>query len=239
MRILIAVIAYNEEKNIERAIRDLKRNTNYDIVVIDNSSTDNTADICRKFDIQVLSHCVNTGGSMGTVKTYMQYAHEQNYDIVCQFDGDGQHCAKYLPDIIAPIRNGEADYVIGSRFLKKRGFQSYFFRRLGINLFSYLSSKIIGHKITDVTSGFRAYEQKVIKFFSVSYKHELFDTTQLLLLSHYMGARIKEVPVDMREREFGQSEYTVFKKIMFPIMNLIVIVGCFLQKNQIKKGRYS
>ena len=140
--------------------------------------------------------------------------------------------------IIEPIINDEADYVIGSRFLKKEGFQSYAFRRAGIKLFSFIDSMILGQKVTDITSGARAYNRNVIEFFARQYQHEIYDTSQLLLLSHFSGARIKEVPVKMRERLHGTSEFNIFNALAFPVIGVINIIGTLLQRSNIKKGRY-
>lgn len=234
MKILVAVIAYNESKSIRNVIKNLRDyNNGYDIIVIDNSSTDDTVSICRQEGIKVITHSVNTGGPAGTVMTYFLYACENNYDILCQFDGDGQHIASELPKIINPVAENDADYVIGSRFLEKEGFQSYFFRRLGIRFFALLDSMIIKNEVTDVTSGFRAYGRKVIEFFARYYKHEISDTNQLLLLSHFAGARVKEVAVKMKQREHGQSEYNLFSTVIFPLKGLVNIMGCLLQKKQI------
>lgn len=235
MRTLVAVIAYNEEKNIPRTLEDLSfGERDYDVIVIDNASIDGTIARCKEAAVRVVSHCVNTGSSFGTVMTYFRYADEQGYDILCQFDGDGQHLAAELPKIIGPIVSGEADYVIGSRFLEKKGFQSYFFRKSGISLFSFLDSLFIGQKVTDVTSGFRAYNKKVIRFFARYYRHEIHDTNQLLLLSHFAGARIKEVPVIMKERLHGASEYHFLHALAFPFKGVVNIMGCLLQRKQIR-----
>ncbi|MBN1274298.1 MAG: glycosyltransferase family 2 protein [Candidatus Aminicenantes bacterium] len=236
MKILIAVIAYNEEKNIRSVLDDLAvHNFGYDVVVIDNGSSDRTVAIARKMGEEVVAHPVNVGGQFGTLPSYFLYSWMNRYDILCQFDGDGQHKASELKKIIEPVEKGEADYVIGSRFLEKKGFQSSFFRRIGIRLFSLLDSWIVGQKITDVTSGFRAYGKRVIDLFSLVYKHEICDTNQLLLLSFSAGARIKEVPVEMSERLYGQSEFGFFKSSGFILKGLINILGCILQKKQIKK----
>lgn len=236
MNILVAVIAFNEEKNIKKTINDLMdHNSGYDIIVIDNGSTDNTVKICEEMGVSVISHCINSGGAAGTVMTYFLYAYLNNYDILCQFDGDGQHLASELHKIINPIQKGEADYIIGSRYIKKEGFQSSFLRRLGIRLFSFLDSKLIGQKVTDVTSGFRAYGKRTIEFFAKYYRHEIYDTSQLLLLSHFSGSVIKEVPVIMKEREFGVSEFDRISSILFTFKGLINIIGCTLQIKQIKR----
>jgi len=238
-RILIAVIAYNEEKNIRTTLEDLiDNNFGYDIVVIDNGSLDNTVKIAGEMGIPCVTHFINSGASSGTLMTYFNYAYRNGYDILCQFDGDGQHVASELPKIVDPIVNGEADYVIGSRFLKKEGFQSYAVRRLGIRIFAIIDSMILRRKVTDITSGARAYNKNVIEFFGKKYRHEVYDTNQLLLLSHFAGARIKEVPVVMKEREHGKSEFHLINALGFPVKGVINIIGTVLQRPNIKDGRH-
>lgn len=236
MKVLIAVIAYNEEKNLPNTIKDLRdHGPKADIVVIDNGSTDRTKQVAESLGVPVVSHCTNSGGSMGTVMSYFLYAHRHTYDVLCQFDGDGQHVAAELNKIIDPVLAKKADYVIGSRFLQKEGFQSYFFRRIGISLFAWMDSMVIGQKLTDVTSGFRAYSPKVFSFFAKYHRHELSDTNQLLLLSHFAGAKILEVPVVMRARVHGVSEFRSMAAFVFPIKGVLNILGCLLQRKRIRK----
>lgn len=237
-KILIAVIAYNEEKNIRATLQDLiDHNFGYDIVLIDNGSLDGTVKAAAEMGVPCVSHFINSGASSGTLMTYFNYAYGNGYDILCQFDGDGQHIASELPKIVDPIVNGEADYVIGSRFITGEGFQSYAVRRLGIRIFAIIDSMILRMKVTDITSGARAYNKNVIEFFGRKYRHEVYDTNQLLLLSYFAGARIKEVPVVMKEREHGTSEFNVINALGFPVKGLINIVGTLLQKPNIKGGR--
>jgi glycosyltransferase involved in cell wall biosynthesis len=235
-KVLVAVIAYNEEKNLNATLRDLREfGPKVDVVVIDNGSSDRSRQVALEAGVPVVSHCVNSGSSMGTVLSYFLYAHRHEYDCLCQFDGDGQHVAAELPKIIAPVLEGRADYVIGSRFLSNEGFQSYFFRRLGIRLFAALDSFIVGQRLTDVTSGFRAYSPRVFGFFARFHRHELSDTNQLLLLSHFAGARIQEVPVVMRARQYGVSEFRSLAAFTFPVKGVVNILGCLLQKKRIRK----
>lgn len=237
-RVLVAIIAYNEELNIRNTIQDLRdADLGYDIVLVDNGSSDRTVEIAKEMNIPTVSHFINSGSSAGTVMTYFNYAYRYNYDVMCQFDGDGQHIASELPKIVDPVLNDEADYVIGSRFITKEGFQSYAVRRAGIRLFSFINSRIIGQKVTDITSGARAYNRKVFEFFAKKYRHEVYDTNQLLLLSHFAGARIKEVPVVMKEREHGVSEFNIYNALAFPAICLINIVGTLLQRSSIRKGK--
>lgn len=235
MKLLIAVIAYNEEKNIKATLQDLVDNNKYgfDIVVIDNGSTDGTKEIVQKMGIPIVSHFINSGHSGGTVMTYFNYAYYFKYDILVQFDGDGQHFAEELPKIIEPVINGY-DYVIGSRFIEKKGFQSSNLRRLGIRIFSSIASLLVGQKITDITSGARAYSATVIKTFAKQYQHEIFDTTQLLLVAYYSGAKIMEYPIIMKERIFGYSEYSPLFAIGFIVKGFINVMGVVLQKSNLK-----
>ncbi|MCU0785268.1 MAG: glycosyltransferase family 2 protein [Verrucomicrobia bacterium] len=238
MKTLVAVIAYNEERSIRATLEDLQQhNRGFDVIVVDNGSSDNTSALCREVGVPVVSHCINTGGSMGTVTSYFNYAWQHGYEILCQFDGDGQHLAAELPRVITPVQKGEADYVIGSRFIEKQGFQSTALRRVGISLFSWIDSRVVGHPITDVTSGFRAYSRRVIEFFGHRFRHEIHDTNQLLLLSHFSGARILEVPVRMRERVHGQSEYDLINALTFPFKGLVNIGGVLLQQRLIRERR--
>jgi glycosyltransferase involved in cell wall biosynthesis len=231
MKILVGVIAYNEEKNLPGTLQDLAdHNFGYDVVLIDNGSTDSTRRVAEKFGVPCLSHCINSGSPYGTVSTYFMYAYYHGYDIVCQFDGDGQHLASELKKIVAPVVGNEADFVIGSRFLSEGGFKSYFFRRIGIRIFSFINSAIVKKRITDTTSGFKAYGARVIEYFAHHYRKELFDLNQILLLSHYSGARIMEVPVVMKERVHGTSEFDLFNSIAFVLKGFVNIFGCVLQK---------
>jgi hypothetical protein len=236
MRILIAVIAYNEEKNIQKTLNDLlSHNTvGYDIIVIDNGSSDNTRKYALQMGVPVVSHFINSGHSGGTVMTYFNYAFYNNYDILVQFDGDGQHIASELPKLINLIQEGY-DYVIGSRFINKEGFQSTGFRRLGIKLFSSIVSSLIKQKITDITSGARAYSRKVIEIFAKKYQYEIYDTSQILLVAYYSGAKIIETPIVMKAREHGKSEYNPLSALGFILNGLINIFGIIIQTSNIKK----
>jgi glycosyltransferase involved in cell wall biosynthesis len=236
MKTLVAVIAYNEEKSLGGVLRDLEaQNCGFDVVVIDNGSTDNTASVAREHGVPVVAHCINTGGSMGTVTSYFKYAYEHGYECLCQFDGDGQHIAEELPHVIEPVERGEADYVIGSRFLAGEGFQSTAVRRLGIRIFSLVDSILLRQRVLDVTSGFRAYSRRVIELFGRTYRLELHDTNQLLLISRFHGARVMEVPVRMRERRHGESEYDWLNALVYPMVGVMSILGVWLQRSHIER----
>jgi glycosyltransferase involved in cell wall biosynthesis len=207
-------------------------------VVIDNGSNDTTRAICTLLDIPVVRHCVNTGSSVGTLVSYFTLAYAMNYDILCQFDSDGQHLAVELPKIIDPIRKGEADCVVGSRFITKEGFQSTLFRRIGIGIFSRLFRFTTGCQLSDITSGFRAYNRNVIEFFGHTYRDPVYDNMiQFLLITFFAGFSIRETPVLMRPRLAGMSEFTLLKSVAFPIKGIMTFIACILQRRRIAAMR--
>jgi len=235
-RPLIAVITYNEEDNIVTTLEDLERFRHlYDIVVVDNCSGDNTALLCQERHIATLRHCVNSGSSFGTLQTYFRYAHESGYSILVQFDGDGQHVADELEKIINPVSCDVADFVIGSRFIDKKGFQSFLLRRAAIKGFGILDSFLTGTKLTDVTSGFRCYGPRAIDLLGYRFRTQIYDPNQLVLSAHFAGLRIMEVPVMMRERRYGRSEFRDILALAYPLKGAVNIIGCILQKHQIER----
>lgn len=129
---LLIIPAFNEEENIEKVVDNLIHNfSQYDYVVINDGSTDSTGEICAKKGYNVVNLPINLGIG-GAVQTGYRYAQKYGYTIAVQIDGDGQHDITYVEDVIRPLKNGEADVTIGSRFLTCEGFQSSYTRRMGI-----------------------------------------------------------------------------------------------------------
>ena len=237
MRILTIISNYNEQGTIAASIDDFRTNATIqsDLLVIDNSSTDLSFEIIRQSGAEYLRHPVNTGGSAGVIKTALLYAFLHDYDVYCHMDGDHQHNARELNKIVQPIQDGQADIIIGSRFIRHEGFQSLPIRRLGIRSFSGLISWLTGQKITDPTSGFRAYDRRAIAFFARQYKHQFEACVQMLMVAAYAGLTIKEVPVIMNPRLTGRSEFNFKNAAKFPVFGMVSIIGTRLQKNAIKK----
>ncbi len=236
MKMLLVISNYNEEKEITNTINDVKVNSSIDIdlLVIDNWSTDNSMKLIKKENVEYLKHPVNTGGGAGVIKTAFMYAFLEDYDIYCHMDGDNQHNANNISDLVKPIINRKADIVVGSRFIKKEGFQSFFLRRIGISTFSKLLSVLTKSKLTDVTSGFRAYNRKAIVFFGKQYKHEFEVVVQMIMICYYADLKIIEIPVLMKPRLTGKSEINVKNALKFPIYGFISIIGSIFQRKHIK-----
>ena len=151
------------------------------------------------------------------------YALENGYDIAVQMDGDGQHLPAYLKAIVAPVENGEADFAVGSRFISHEGFQSSALRRFGIVFLSKLLQLLAGVRVRDVTSGFRAVNRKGIAMFADEYAQD-YPEPEALILGAMRGLRIKEVPVQMKERVGGTSSISGLKSIYYMIKVTIALV---------------
>jgi glycosyltransferase involved in cell wall biosynthesis len=234
-KILAIVPAFNESGNIKRTIEDIRKNAgDVDILVIDDGSSDTTAEEARRAGGMVVSLPFNLGIG-AAVQTGFQYAQKHRYDIAVQIDGDGQHDAAFLGKIIGPVLSGEADMAVGSRFLEKSGgFQSTFSRRLGINFFVYLINALTGVKVNDPTSGFRAYNQKMIALFSEYYPHD-FPEPEAIVVAQQEGARILEISVVMRAREAGNSSIRYFKTLYYMIKVTLAILLHMIRQGRSKR----
>ena len=232
MKVLIIIPAYNEALNIEKTVKDVKNNTDYDYIIINDCSKDNTKEICEKNNFNVLSLPINYGLTSG-IQVGMKYAYQNNYDIAIQFDGDGQHQAKYLKDLVEQIESEKADIVIGSRFVDKKKPKSL--RMLGSNLISSCIKITTGKRIKDTTSGMRAYSKKVIEEFVKN--TSLTPEPDTLVYMIKRGIEVKEVQVEMSEREFGESYLKPIKSIEYMFNMLFSILFIRSTTKKIKEGK--
>ena len=218
IKTLIIVPAYNEALNIEKTIKDIKKNTDYDYVVINDCSKDNTKEVCGKNGFNMVSLPINFGLT-SAIQVGMKYAKENGYDIAIQFDGDGQHDAKYLKKLVKEIEKENVDVAIGSRFVtKKKPFSA---RMLGSRLISFAIKITTWKKITDPTSGMRAYNKKAIDLFNSNASLTPEPDTIVYMLKK--GLKVKEEQVEMSEREFGESYLNAFKSIKY-MMNMMLSI---------------
>ncbi len=232
MKTLVIIPAYNEEECIKNTVTNLKRyNPNIDYVIINDCSTDSTKQICKDNNFNVINLPINLGIG-GAVQTGYKYAYENNYDIAIQIDADGQHDPKYIKDMIKGIEEGN-DLVIGSRFIKKEGFQTSWIRRLGINLYSFLIKLLTHKEIKDTTSGYRAVDRKIIKLFSKNYPVDYPEpeTDALIAKNNF---KIKEIPMKMKERDGGKSSITPLRSIYYAIkVGLAVMLACVAKEKEV------
>lgn len=224
MRILAIVPALNEADNIGPVVRNLRAASPWlDVLVIDDGSTDQTADVARAHGAKVISLPVNLGIG-GAVQTGFLYAVKNHYDVALQVDGDGQHRAEEIKKLVDPVLLGEADVTIGSRFLEKTSYKSAWPRRLGIYLLSKTIKSVVRKNFTDPTSGFRAYNQKALRIVSVQYSTDYPEPDAIVtLLKNRL--RVIEISVEMDARLSGNSSITPFKSgyYMFKVSLAIIL----------------
>ncbi len=218
MKVLIIIPAYNEALNIEKTVKDVKENTDYDYIVINDCSKDNTEEVCRKNNFNMLSLPVNYGLTSG-IQLGMKYAYQNNYDVAIQFDGDGQHEAKYLKGLVKSIENG-ANIAIGSRFVNQK--KPHSMRMFGSNLLTAAIKLTTGKTIKDPTSGMRAYDRKTIEEFVKNASLTPEPDTLVYFLKKKM--KIEEVQVEMKEREFGESYLNPIKSAEYMINMFFSII---------------
>lgn len=237
MKVLVIIPAYNEEKSIERVVQNLKNSyPDADYLIVNDCSTDHTAEICQREGFSFLSLPINLGIGGGVQSGYL-YAAEGQYDIAVQMDGDGQHDPAYLKNIIDPVINGEADMVIGSRFITNEGFQTSGLRRLGITVLKWTIQLFSRVKVTDATSGFRACSKEMIHFFARNYAQD-YPEPEAIVAAALNGYTVKEVPVVMVERSEGVSSINWLNSIYYMIkVNLSIVVCRITYKRKRRTGK--
>lgn len=231
MKVLIIVPAFNEEDSLPNLLGELREIcSDYDVVVVDDASTDQTARVARSSGVTVLSLPANLGIG-GAVQLGFKYAVRNGYDAVIQVDGDGQHNPAFIESVLAPVKSGRADCVIGSRYTKAgfdKDYQTPALRRLGMLFSTGLLYLVTGVMVTDTTSGLRALNFRAVEYFAKEYPVDHPEAEALLMLIKN-GYRLMEVPVKMRGRGFGKSLFTFFRAAMYPIRVLVGFLGILLR----------
>ena len=229
MKKLVIIPAYNEEGGIVKTVTDVVENAkDFDYVVINDCSKDNTLKICREHNFNVVNLPVNMGIGGGVQTGYM-YAYRNGYDIAVQFDGDGQHNASYLTEMSEKLVKEQLDMVIGSRYIEKEGFQSSGMRRLGIRYFTGLIKLLTGKKITEPTSGMRMINRKIMKQFSEEYPKDYPEPESVVTILKE-GAKVEEIPVKMNAREEGVSSISPSKSIYYMVKVSIAVLIAAIRK---------
>ena len=218
---LAVVPAYNEAATIASVVASIREaRTDFDVLVVDDGSTDATSELAERAGAQVLRLPFNLGIG-GAVQAGFTFALEHRYERMVQVDADGQH----LPEEIgSPHRDDgrrpDVDMVCGSRFITDTGYPAPISRRTGIHIFAFLLSRIVGQRVSDPTSGFRLYNRRGIALFARDYPHD-YPEVEAVLMVHHHRLRMAEVPVRMRERggagrrsRSGKSAYYMIKVLL-------------------------
>ena len=229
MKKLIIIPAYNESANIKATINDIKSKApDFDYVIINDCSTDNTREICEQEGFNIVNLPLNLGIG-GAVQTGYKYAYQHGYDIAVQVDGDGQHDPSFLNTMADTLVKENADMLIGSRFLEKEGFQSSKMRRRGINYFTLLIRKLTKTRITDPTSGLRMINKDVIANYAESYPRDYPEPESVVHILR-LGKKVIEIPVIMRARQGGRSSIKCFSSAYYMIKVTVAILTEMMRK---------
>ena len=229
-RKLAIVPALNEVGAIASTIAAIRQwAPEFDVLVIDDGSTDATAERASATGVAVLRLPFNVGIG-GAMQSGYIYALERNYDVAVQVDGDGQHDPRHIADLLGRLQGDPSlNMVTGSRFLERggHGYRSSLIRRVGIRVFSRVVSVITGRRVTDPTSGFRMTNRRGIELFARDYPHD-YPEVEAILLMHFHRLRSCEIPVVMRPRLTGQSAISSTQSVYYMIKVLLaVFVGLF------------
>lgn len=210
LKTLVVIPAYNEALNIKKTVIDLKNNApDVDYVLVNDGSKDNTLEVLEQNNFNYIDSICNLG-LFGAVQTGFKLAMKEKYDVVIQFDGDGQHSAKYIDLLVKEIENGNS-IVIGSRFVDEK--KPFTARMIGSRLIAGAIKLITGKTIKDPTSGFRAYDKACIRDYATEMNNPPEPDTLVYMLRK--NRKIKEVQVQMSEREFGESYLDLVNTIKY------------------------
>lgn len=232
-RVCVIVPCFNEAKNIVAVIDDLSASVPEgefrEIVVVNDCSTDSTSAVLKTDGRATVLDLPCNLGVGGAVQTGFRYAVDNGFEYAVKFDGDGQHCGESIVKLLAPLKTGEADLVVGSRFVDKTGdgFRSTFMRRGGIRFFSWLIRLLSDYSPSDPTSGLRGYNRRAMEFAAHHYPAFDYPEPEELLIMRRNGFRILDLQVAMRERQGGISSISFYRSIyyMFKVGFAILMVA--------------
>jgi hypothetical protein len=234
---LAVVPAYNEAATVGEVVRALREYAPlFDVLVVDDGSTDRTPDVASRAGARVLKLPFNLGIG-GAVQAGFNYALEHDYSYMVQVDGDGQHRADQIDRLLSPMQEDPSlDIVCGSRFLTKSGYPAPISRRTGIHLFAFILSRVVGQRISDPTSGFRMYNRRGIALFARDYPHD-YPEVEAVLMLHFHRLHMREVPVNMMQRGGGVSSISSGKSVYYMVKVLLAIfVGLARKRPVIEPG---
>lgn len=224
MRSLIVIPAFNEALALGKVLGGIRAiDPSMPVLVVDDGSTDATADVARKAGALVVGLPFNMGYGVA-LQTGYKYALREGYDCVVQLDGDGQHEPNDIPALVGVIERGEADVALGSRFLGEGVYRPGMARRVGMRVFGALAFALTGVRFSDVTSGFQAFNADVLRFFTTErYPADYPDADVLIMLTR-ADFRIKEVPVRMYLRGRAGSMHSGLRPVYYVFKMLLSVL---------------
>ena len=234
-RVLIVIPAYNESKTIASVIQELRQVVpEFDRVVVNDGSGDTTGEVVTKLGERQLKLPCNLGYGQA-LQTGLKYALIQNYDVVVSMDADGQHRPQDVPRLVKALQDNGADMVIGSRFCDGMPYNTPLSRRLGQLLFSHLTNLLLGRRIYDTSSGFKALRAEVCKVVvDGTFMDFHIETIVQLSLSNF---KIIELPITVQERAFGHSMHSFASVFQYPLKTILLTIVAFMDAFLLRRAR--
>ncbi len=232
-RVLVIIPAYNEEDSLGRVIREVKAAVSTaDVVVIDDGSTDATSEIAEGYGATLIKLPYNLGIGSAMQAGFM-FARDRHYDVAIQVDGDGQHDPYEIPDLLHKLEEAAGDVIIGSRYIEDRGYITPWLRRTGIIILSAFISCIVGQRVTDPTSGFRAINRRAIDLCAEDYPFD-YPEPEAIVIFKRAGLSLREIPVAMNPRYGGQSSITPLRSAYYMVKVMMAIfIGLLRQRPRV------
>lgn len=233
MRGLLIIPAYNEEPNLPTVLTRVRQaRLVEDVLVVNDGSKDGTEQVLRRLGQNHLRHPINLGYARA-IQTGLRFASDHGYDYVVMLDADGQHDPTAVPRLTEAVKGGQADVVVGSRFVEDTGYRAPLGRRLGMLVFSWVTALLGKTRVHDTTSGFKALSRRA---FPALIDQPFGDFhAETLLLCMLVGLRVREVPVKVAERKHGVSMYGAIDAVIYPLKTLLAIGLCFSQRQAVAR----
>lgn len=229
MKVLLLVPAWNEADALPSLLSELRRRyPQYDVLVVDDGSSDDTGQVARAGGARVVELPFNLGIG-GAEQTGFVYAERSGYDVVVRLDGDGQHPPEEVETLVQALETGEVDVVIGSRFLDLASFRSSWLRRVGIRWLALLITRLTRQRITDSTSGFRAYRRDAFAFLARFNPPDYPEPESVVLLARN-GFRLREAPVRMRTRQGGRTSISGARSVYYMLKVTLAVLITAIRK---------
>ncbi len=202
MRIFCVIPAYNEKNSIVEVINKVRPCVG-EVIIVDDCSSDSTCELAKKQGVTVLRHIINRGQG-AALQTGTEYALRNGADIIVHFDADGQFLAEEIKEVTEPIERGETDAVFGSRFLEKKSRIPFFKKTVILPLARFVNNLLLGVKLTDPQSGFRALSRKAAGKIVIE-QDRMAHCSEILFKAFSNNLKIKEVPITVVYHDFGQK----------------------------------
>ena len=228
---LIVIPAFNEAANIGKVLREINEEVpNIPILVINDGSSDSTAQIADEYGVKVITLPYNSGYGVA-LQTGFIYALKNGFFKVLHMDADGQHDHHFIKPLLHEIKSNDVDIVIGSRFLGSCKYKTSLAKRLGMIVFGSIASLIIGQKVTDPTSGFQAIKGKTLEFAAGDFYPPDYPDADFIIMLHRHGFRIREIPVTMHPNAENKSMHRGHKTLYYVFkMTLSILVTLLREK---------